>query len=1045
MLHFLMLSSISVYSQLYTTTRYADDSGLPSRIVNDVIQDYRGFIWVAGNNGLYKFDGQKFKPYLASLKDTIGLRDNKITALLETSDHKIWVGTPRGLHVLDATGLNYVKLLNTPSDEQEHVLDLFEDTSKNLWVSTHGGLFLIEENAINIIRLSELNQKRLPKKGVWGITQDKKGRIWVAAKNGLYLKDSDSIFLFAKLPIISKNEENDFFAFKHFSDSLILIESSIGLLKGTIADDKTITISRFTDNAGNPMADFFVEKSIIDSEGSIWVATAKTQFKKYQIKGDRLVEQEVIARNGFLKMSGNVKSVYQDIQGNIWMANTNGLYKLSKNPEKIETFPPRYIDNCLNDFYGIYAMVEDKGGHLWITTPTQLYRFNKSDILEGKCPEDFLLFEDERMQLSRNLFIDSKYRLWIGADDGLFVTQLDQNHDPGDFIRYDTSDGLPHNWSLDILEEDPNNFWVANHFGLARLSFQKSNMRQLKIKVYTSNSDRSEGLVNSQALDMEKDQEGNLWVGTFSGVSKLVDTTGSGTFRSYTSSYGNIDHLSNNSIKKIFKDNGERLWVATQRGLNLYLPDKDKFVQFGNDDGLPSEYILGIQEDSRGYLWVCTTNGVIKAQYDVENQNFINVQHFTSQSGLVDNIPYRNSILIDGDDNVFIGSREGISIFTTTNSSDAKFDFNLAITGIESTQKKRAGFKSISTNIQDDQIVLSHSENSIKITYAALDYINPTYNQYRHKFLPVNENWIETGSSSELSYYNLSPGEYELILDGSNSQGVWSQKPIHLVLIIKPPFWKSNWALFLYAFLGAALLRIFFVMRLRKKVRGLEAQAKLERALLNERERLRQENAADFHDELGSKVAKISLYLTMAERSLVDKEDPLPWFARMRDHIKGLSGDFRDLLWVIDPKKDSLGDAFLRLKDFGEELFNTSEITFKAIGFDIPQAELQVSPQTKKQLIMIFKEAMTNCLKYADCNNVELTLKVNETSFGVSLNDDGQGFNLARKSKGRGLKNMETRAKKISARLTITSGDDGTSVSLEGIPHMSDDFQPQDA
>ncbi len=88
----------SLFAQTYVVTRYADNNGLPSRIVRDVLQDKNGFIWVAGNNGLYKFDGQSFKPFLASLKDTLGLRDNKITTLFEGLDGQLWIGTPKVLH-----------------------------------------------------------------------------------------------------------------------------------------------------------------------------------------------------------------------------------------------------------------------------------------------------------------------------------------------------------------------------------------------------------------------------------------------------------------------------------------------------------------------------------------------------------------------------------------------------------------------------------------------------------------------------------------------------------------------------------------------------------------------------------------------------------------------------------------------------------------------------------------------------------------------------------------------------------------------------------
>ncbi len=1040
--------TIPAYAQHYITTRYADDSGLPSRMVWDVSQDDQGFIWVAGNNGLFKFDGQKFTPYMAMLKDTVGLRDNKITTVKQTSDKKIWLGTPKGLHVLQNDTITYVKLLDNPSDEQEYILNIFEDQDQDLWVATYGGLFLVEKS-LNVIHFLSDDDKAIAEGVVWAINQDRKGRIWIAGKDGPYMLEDKEAFSFKKLDLLTeepiRNEKINYFEYLPYNDSIFLVGSNQGLLKGKITGDKTFSIQAFSDEKGEELPPYFIDDALIDGKGHIWITTTKKDFKKFRFEGGRLLEEEVISKNGFLNMSGSSKAVFEDRQGNIWIANTNGLYKLSEDQAEISTFPPRYINNCLNDLYGIYAMTEDMGGHLWVMTPTQLYRFKKSDLLEEKCPEDYLLFEEDNMHFARHLYIDSENRLWIGADGGLFVTQLDSEYNPGKFFRLGKEQGFPHNWSYDVHEVDRHTFWVGNYAGLLKLSVPEGDISQVVVKAYNSSKEREDALVNAQSMEIEEDDDGNLWIGTFSGVSRLLNEEGEGSFDNFTSTYSNFEGLSNNSVKKVYRDREGRLWVATQRGLNLYEKESNQFRQFGSAEGLPSEYVLGIQQDAKGFLWIGTTNGVIKAKYDGLTKTFTNIEHFTSQDGLADNIPYRNAILVDGEDQVFVGSREGISIFKTTARTAKTPSFNLALTDIQTSQRREQGFKSVFKKIEENTLSLAHFENSVVVNYAALDFLNPKYNTYRHKLLPVSDTWVETGNTSELSFYNLSPGDYQLVLDGGNSLGAWSEDPLKLMITIAPPFWKSYWAFLLYAVLAAALLRYFYLLRVRKKVSELQQQAMLERVLVEEREQLRTENAADFHDELGSKVTKISLYLTLAERSLQEKDDPLPWFSKIRDNIKGLSGSFRDLLWVIDPQKDSLGDTFLRLKDFGEDLFHASETNFRTHGLELAQHEIGLNPQTKKQVVLIFKEAMTNCLKYADCAQVDLSLKSNGRYSRIELIDNGKGFNVAVKLKGRGLKNMKTRAQKINADLQINSSTKGTSVCLSRIPHTSDRFQLQDA
>ncbi len=1039
----LLSISMSLNAQLYDIYRYADDNGLPSRIVRDVIQDHNGFLWVAGNNGLYKYDGQKFLPFYSKLKDSTGLRDNRINSVFESQDGKIWVGTPKGLHTLENDEISYFKLKENPNESENFIRNIIEDTNNNIWVNTYGGLFIIDKQRDQVNYASHRDISDIPEKNITGISINKNDKVWITTPNSVYISSGKDVHEFTKLRLNYKNgldrNETHIFKIVDYNDNFMLVESNKGLLKGILENDSELNLSPFLDKNNNPTAQEHIYHVLIDHEKKIWTATWKNKFKKYKIVDGYLEEQEVISTSGtMLDMSGNAKSVYEDAQNNIWIPNTNGLYKLTRSKKTILTFPPPYLSDCFTSGLSVYAITEDNGGHFWVTTPYNLYRFNTSDIVNGNCPTDYIHIKNEYLQLSRNLYVDSKNRLWIGANGSLSITQLDANFNPGEFVHLTKKDGLPHNWSFDIFEEDPNNFWVGNYAGLVKLSLPNGTLDDVKIKVYESNPSQIDALVNSYSTDIEKDENGDLWIGTFHGLSKLLSEEDQGAFANYISENGNYNSLSSDAIKQVFKDKSNRLWIGTQTGLNLYNYEKDNFLQLGRQEGLPSEYILGINEDSHGFLWVATTNGLIKAIYDDDNQTFTNIQHITTRDGLADNITYRNALYIDKNDNVFAGSRNGLSIITNEKPVRAYSNYNLEITALESTKKDKTRFEVIKNMDENLKIELSHFENSIKINYAVLDFTNLEYNRYRHKVLPFNEEWTETNSRSELTYYNLAPGDYQFILDGSNNQENWSEKPITLYVTVLPPFWKTNLAILIYILILAAIIRFLYLLRLKKQLRELEHKTKLENALVNEREQLRQENTADFHDELGSKVTKISLFLTLAERHLKDKKDPTEWFIKIRENIKDLSGGFRDLLWVIDPKKDSLDDSFLRLRDYGEELFNNGKIQFNSRGYF--NESIYLDPKTKKHVVMIFKEAMNNCAKYSDCEHVNLIVKSDNEYSSFELTDDGQGFNLEKKSKGRGLKNMEDRTKKINARLTITSNEKGTSIILKRIPHMSDKF-----
>jgi len=1038
-----LLIETPIFGQFYEVTRYADNNGLPSRMVRDIDQDSKGYLWVAGNNGLYKFDGHQFHAFYSILNDTTGLRDNRINTVLASSDGRVWVATPKGLHVLENDVIQYVALLPDVSEDAMHVTDLFEDSSQNIWISSYGGFFVIEKETGNVRDFSNQIPGFPEYRAIWGITEDSQGKIWVARGSKPPLVSTKGSFTFKEMSFSTSDSTITIakinpFKYLEYSDNRMLISAGSGLLTGVVEGDSTLTVSRFYDRDSNVMADDFLYNTMIDSDRNIWTATWDNRFKKYQLVDNTLIQQEVISKNGLMGMSGFVRSIYEDSQKNIWLANTNGLFKLSESQSKITIFPPTHVDNCLENI-SVYGLAEDSGGNLWVNTPTHLYRFNKQDILTNKCPTNYLQFEKKSLTSARTVFVDSQNRLWVSGKEGLNIAQLDENYEPGPFLTITKEMGMPHKWSNQIVEVEENSFWVGNYIRLTHIEFPNGGIKNTIVTSYNSDSERTDALVNSYTIQLETDTNGDLWIGTFSGLSRLISSEGEGTFKNYESAFGEADQLSNNAIKNIFKDSKDRLWIGTQTGLNLYNEVTDNFLQFGRKEGLPSEYILGIAEDSKGYLWIATTHGLLKGIYNESMEGFVHVEYFTDRDGLADNITNVNALYIDDNDHVFIGSSQGLSFLNNAEITIEARPFHLGLTTFESIQKKDRGFVSIKNRLENDEVTLSHTENSIQLGYAVLDFTDPEHNQYRHKFLPVSEDWIETGDDAQLDYYNLSPGNYELILDGSNNQGLWSQQPLHIKITILPPFWKSGWALALYALLLLGLIRLLYGMRVRKRVRELEQETRLEKALLREREQLRNENAADFHDELGSKVTKISMFLTLAERTIQERKDPSNWFGKMRENIKDLSGSFRDLLWVIDPQKDSLSDAFLRLKDFGEDLFDNTSTNYSTSGYSEILEEKMLDAQTKKQVVLIFKEAMHNCAKYSESTLVELTVESSDGYSSILLEDNGKGFNVHRQSKGRGLTNMKNRSEKIGGNLSIVSGKNGTVVSLHQIPHLQDE------
>lgn len=200
-----------------------------------------------------------------------------------------------------------------------------------------------------------------------------------------------------------------------------------------------------------------------------------------------------------------------------------------------------------------------------------------------------------------------------------------------------------------------------------------------------------------------------------------------------------------------------------------------------------------------------------------------------------------------------------------------------------------------------------------------------------------------------------------------------------------------------------------------------------------EQESLRRQIAQDFHDEMGSKLSVISMYSELTKTQIDSGNEKANLFLdKIADAANGLYGSMKDLLWALDPTQDTLGDLTLRLKETGEELFGHSNIGFET-NYQLKHAYegLLLPLDYKRQIGLIFKEAMNNSLKHAKgCTKVELRFQIKKNHIIIRLRDNGNGFDKNEEQRGEGLKNMESRAEKLKGDWQLKSSEKGTVASL---------------
>ncbi|MEP7170711.1 MAG: triple tyrosine motif-containing protein, partial [Bacteroidota bacterium] len=319
-------------------------------------------------------------------------------------------------------------------------------------------------------------------------------------------------------------------------------------------------------------------------------------------------------------------------------------------------------------------------------------------------------------------------------------------------------------------------------------------------------------------------------------------------------------------------------------------------------------------------------------------------------------------------------------------------------------------------------ISLKYFENSFAVDFIALHYHDPVKNQYAYKLEGFQQDWTYCGNLHQVNFSQLPPGEYIFKVMASNNDGYYNRQGDALTIIIKPPFFKTIWFyLALLAFI-AIILWLLHIYRLQMKL-----------AQIKEVERIRKETAADFHDELGHKLTTISWFSEILKKKIKPEQVELRSYL---DKIIETSGSLyltmKDLLWAMDPEKDSLFHMYAQLKNFGEELFDHTGIEFNANGINDELKKFDLPLSYKRHILLIFKEVMHNSLKHAQPVSTFLDLEKTNGTLTLRFGDNGKGFDMQNGSmNGNGIKNVKRRAEIIHAETHLRSNGTGTFFELK--------------
>ncbi len=783
------------------------DKGLTQSAVTDIIQDSYGFLWIATQDGLNRYDGYSFKPYRNNPLDSTSLSNNNINSICEDLDGNIWLGTNLGLsRLIRKTGkfVNYYSKNNDPQTISDNrVFSVYEDRNGTIWVKTISSVDKLNDDKKTFTRYPHFNDLFTFSTDLsdFDIYEDTQGVLWVGTKDGL-------CFLDRRLNIYKRYSHNPLEPNSISGDKIKCIyeDSDENLWIGTdnglnLFNRNTQKFIRLFDkpSKGVKLQSLVINSIIEDRNGLLWIGT-DVGFSSFDPKTHTLTNYNDLNSNGEKLINPLVTSFCEDKSGILWIGSFQGLIKLDIKPKKFNLYSKDSNEIPLFDNNFIGSLNQDKSGFIWVGTwGSGLFQFNPL------TQETIQFSESTDRNICNNfvhsIFINHNNELLIGTRDGVQIYLPSSKQ----FVDYFSNKGInslglfKNNRVYSFTEDHSGNLWIATKIGL----FQTNDK---KLIGYYHNSTDTTTITSGEVYDVIEDKNGFIWAGTLNGLNKIDPRTKKIIHFVRNDSYTGTQLISN-EVLSLHEDQKGFIWVGTNSGLHRFDESTGKFKLFTTDNGLPNNIIYSIEEDGKGRIWISTNWGLAVLNPETEL-----VKSYDVTDGLQSQEYNVGCSHKSKSGELFFGGIAGFNTFFPDSITSNKIIPNIAITSFELLGAKEK--KSISADGLD-KVIIPQNFNVFTIDFSALDFTRPENNLYAYKMQGLSDQWIDLGKKHSATFSNLKEGTYIFTVKGSNHDLVWNEQGKTLKIVVKIPFWRGNVAYGLYGLLG--IVSIILYLRNRTK------------------------------------------------------------------------------------------------------------------------------------------------------------------------------------------------------------------------------------
>ena len=776
------------------------NEGLSQSTINSIIQDKEGFIWLGTQEGLNKYDGYNFNIYKPNHNNPYSISNPFIRDVYQDSEGLIWVATSNGLNKLDKTTneithYNYSKT-DVNSISEIITTSIVQDNQGVIWVGTESkGICKIDKSSGKITRVNSTNSS-LPNNQILKLYKDKDGFIWIGTHNGLVKANSETNeFTIFKNDIKNINSIGNNVVWSIKQDSLGLIW--LGTSKGLYKFNNNTNAPIFTEIKLSEKSSI-INAILIDRNQTVWVGTnGDGLYKVYQETGRyKLFHFDHNDGDSKSILNNLIYDLFEDNAGNIWVGTKNGASKFDPLKQGfVHIKQDNSKENKLAD-NNVWCTYAENNNILWIGTrkgvsrydrTTQVYTNYSRETHNPNRPNDMSVFYIHK---------DKDGLFWLGMADGVFTMHInaDSSATFEKIIYKDENPSENNPVSYHILEGKNGHFWLSSKEGLAKYN------KETKAYQFFPNFNNNPRYKNNKVVRQTyQDKDGIIWAATFGeGLIKVTD----GEEISFKKYNKQNTGFATDEILCIWEE-GDVLWLGTYgQGLHKFNKKTGKTEKYTEEDGLSNNAVYGILGDENGNLWMSTNRGVSK--FNIKTEAFIN---YSQKDGLQNEEFNTGAFEKTNDGYLIFGGINGLNIFKPEDIKINNTAPKVALTGFIYDNKpyKLGGNSPFTKTIgYTNEIELPYYKSEFAIEFAALHFTSSQGNEYKYIMEGMDEEFKMAEKSRSVIYPKLPPGEYVFKVYAANSDGVWSDIPASLKIIIHPPYWKTLWfqSLMVLAVLG---------------------------------------------------------------------------------------------------------------------------------------------------------------------------------------------------------------------------------------------------